>query len=148
LATLDGVSQARFDVARRRVLFTRFGAGGLWSVDDSLTAASVQQLSADRPSRWRYRTWSLAGNGSIDYVDDWTGCSTGLQRLAAGAEPLARCVDMGRLSSGNGFSTSVDGNDLYVALAVSDGADIGVMPLPDSAGEVFPAFIKPLILKD
>ncbi len=148
LATLDGVSQARFDAARRRVLFTRFGAGGLWSVDDFLTASSVQQVSADRPSRWRYRTWSVAGDGSIDYVDAWAGCSTGLQRLTTDAEPLTRCLDARRLSSGNGFSTSVDGSDLYVALAVSDGADVGVMQLPESAGEVFPAFIKPLILKD
>ncbi len=58
-----------------------------------------------------------------------------------------RCLDRQRLSAGNGISASADGRDLYVALAVSDGADIGVMQLPRSTPALFPAFLKSLILK-
>lgn len=147
LAALEGISQARFDAQHRRVLFTRFGAGGLWSADASLAASSIRQVSNDRPSRWRYRTWAIASGGRIDYVDTDFGCSTGLLRLAEDAPPLSRCLDAQRLSTGNGFSASPDGSELYVALAVNDGSDIGVMTLPESDSDLFPAFAKPLILK-
>lgn len=148
LATLEGVSQARFDAGRQRVLFARFGSGGLWMADATLAAASVQQVSTDRPSRWRYRNWAVALGGRIDYVDDWAGCSTGLLRIGASSPPQSHCLDAKRLSAGNGFSASADGNDLYVSIAVTDGADIGVMPLPDVSVEIFPAYIKPLIFKE
>lgn len=147
LATLYGVSQARFDSERQRVVFTQLGASGLWSVDASLSPASVQQLSADKPSRWRYRAWSVAGGGRVDYLDESNQCSSGLLRIAEGGEPVSRCLDATRLSAGNGLSSSVDGNDVYVSLAVSDGADIGVMALPERPPEVFPAFINSLKIK-
>lgn len=134
LATLDGVSQARFDPRTRRVLFTRFGASGLWSADSQLSATSVQQVSADRPSRWRYRTWAVAGGSGFDYLDGTNDCSTTLARITPGARPLVRCLDARRLSSANGFSASPDGSTLYVSLAASDGLDIGVMSLADDPG--------------
>lgn len=147
LATLYGVSQARFDGEQKRVVFTHLGASGLWSVDASLSPASVQQLSADKPSRWRYRAWSVAGSGRVDYLDESATCSSGLLRIGSGAEAVSRCLDATRLSAGNGFSSSFDGNDVYVSLAVTDGADIGVMPLTEQPAEVFPAFVKSLKIK-
>ncbi|RRU68504.1 MULTISPECIES: winged helix-turn-helix domain-containing protein [Stenotrophomonas maltophilia group] len=147
LASIDGVSQARFDRGSRRVLFTRLAAGGLWSVDPALSSASVRQISEDRPSRWRYRTWTVAGSGGVGYLGTSTQCGTTLVRIEAGTETPERCLDPQRLSAGNGISASADGRDLYVALAVSDGADIGVMRLPEQAPTLFPAFSRVLILK-
>jgi hypothetical protein len=147
LASIDGVSQARFDRGDGRVLFTRLASGGLWSVDAALSPASVQQVSEDRPSRWRYRTWTVAGTGGIGYLGNSTECGTTLIHIQAGTEAPERCLDRQRLSAGNGISASADGRDLYVALAVSDGADIGVMQLPRSTPVLFPAFLKSLILK-
>ncbi|MNI58863.1 hypothetical protein D3C73_1139940 [compost metagenome] len=148
LASLEGVSQARFDRSTGRVLFTRLAAGGLWSVDAALTPASVQQISEDRPSRWRYRTWTVAGNGSIDYLGSSASCGTTLVRIQSGREEAERCLDAQRLSAGNGLSASADGNSLYLALAISDGADIGVMRLPEQPPALFPAFSKLLILNE
>lgn len=145
LASLDGVSQARFDRSSGRVLFTRLSAGGLWSVDAALTPASVQQISEDRPSRWRYRTWTVAANGSIDYLGNTAACATTLARIQSGREEPERCLDAQRLSASNGLSASADGKDLYLALAISDGADIGVMRLPEQPPVLFPAFSKLLI---
>ncbi|MCU1127105.1 PD40 domain-containing protein [Stenotrophomonas maltophilia] len=147
LASIDGVSQARFDRGSGRVLFTRLAAGGLWSVDPALSPASVRQISEDRPSRWRYRTWTVAGSGGVGYLGTSTQCGTTLVRIEAGTETPERCLDPQRLSAGNGISASADGRDLYVALAVSDGADIGVMRLPEQAPTLFPAFSRVLILK-
>lgn len=148
LASIEGVSQARFDRSSGRVLFTRLAAGGLWSVDPLLSSASVQQVSEDRPSRWRYRTWAVAATGSIDYLGSSADCATTLMRIHAGREEPERCLDAQRLSAGNGLSASADGNDLYVALAVSDGADIGVMRLPEQPPALFPAVSKLLILAE
>ncbi|HID8537047.1 TPA: winged helix-turn-helix domain-containing protein [Stenotrophomonas maltophilia] len=147
LASIDGVSQARFDRGSGRVLFTRLAAGGLWSVDPALSSASVRQISEDRPSRWRYRTWTVAGSGGVGYLGTSTQCGTTLVRIEAGTETPERCLDPQRLSAGNGISASADGRDLYVALAVSDGADIGVMRLPEQAPTLFPAFSRVLIFK-
>ena len=147
LASIEGVSQARFDRGSGRILFTRLAAGGLWSVDPALSPTSVRQISEDRPSRWRYRTWTVAGSGVIGYLGTSTQCGTTLVRIEAGTETPERCLDPQRLSAGNGLSASTDGRDLYVALAVSDGADIGVMQLPEQAPALFPAISSLLILK-
>ncbi|MCR8715287.1 winged helix-turn-helix domain-containing protein [Stenotrophomonas indicatrix] len=148
LASVEGVSQARFDRSSGRVLFTRLAAGGLWSVDAALTPASVQQVSEDRPSRWRYRTWTVAGNGSIDYLGSSASCGTTLVRIQSGREGAERCLDAQRLSASNGLSASADGSSLYLALAISDGADIGVMRLPEQPPALFPAFSNLLILNE
>ncbi|KAG1398807.1 hypothetical protein G6F59_013424 [Rhizopus arrhizus] len=112
LASIDGVSQARFDRGSGRVLFTRLAAGGLWSVDPALSSASVRQISEDRPSRWRYRTWTVAGSGAVGYLGTSTRCGTTLVRIEAGVEAPERCLDAQRLSAGNGISASADGRDL------------------------------------
>ena len=148
LASLDGVSQARLDRSSGRVLYTRLAASGLWSIKPDLDAGSVQQVSDGWPSRWRYRTWAVAGNGRIDYLGSTADCSTTLTRMQGGATEPERCLDAQRLSAGNGLSASADGSDLYLALAVSDGADIGVMHLPAAAPTLFPAFSKLLIFND
>ncbi len=148
LGSLEGVSQARLDRSSGRVLFTRLAASGLWSVNPSLDAASVQQVSDAWPSRWRYRTWAVAGNGRIDYLGSTAECSTTLTRVQGGTREPERCLDAQRLSAGNGLSASADGSDLYLALAVSDGADIGVMRLPAAPPPLFPAFSRLLIFND
>ncbi|OBU49787.1 winged helix-turn-helix domain-containing protein [Stenotrophomonas maltophilia] len=147
LASIDGVSQVRFDRAGRRVLFTRLAAEGLWAADAALSPDSVRQISEDKPSRWRYRSWTVAGHDSIGYLGSSTRCSTILVRIAAGQEDGGRCLDAQRLSASNGLSASADGTALFVALAVSDGADIGVMRLPEKAPALFPAFSKLLMFK-
>ncbi len=148
LASVEGVSQARFDRSGGRVVFTSLAASGLWSIDPALDQTSIQQISQDRPSRWRYRTWAVAGQGGVDYLGTSNACATTLVRLRGNHEEPERCLDAQRLSAGNGLSASADGNDLYLALAVTDGADIGVMRLPTSAPSLFPAFSKLLIFKD
>ncbi|HFF6217400.1 winged helix-turn-helix domain-containing protein [Stenotrophomonas maltophilia] len=147
LGSVDGVSQARFDRSTGRVLFTRLAASGLWSADAVLSPASVQQISDDRPSRWRYRAWTVAGSNAIGYLGTSTACGTTLIRIQAGHEQPEHCLDTQRLSAGNGLSASADGHDLFVAMAVSDGADIGVMRLPERAPALFPAFSKLLLFK-
>lgn len=147
LGSIDGVSQARFDPSTRRVLFTRLSAGGLWSADAQLTADSIQQVSDDRPSRWRYRTWTVAPHGSVDYLSNRADCATLFSRITAGAPGVEYCLDGERLSAGNGFSAQRDGSALYVALAVADGADIGVMTLPDAPAPVFSAISNALLPK-
>lgn len=147
LASIDGVSQARFDRSSGRVLFTRLAAGGLWSADATLSSGSVQQISDDRPSRWRYRAWTVAGNSGIGYLGTSTTCGTTFVRILPGREEPERCLDAERLSAGNGLSASADGHDLFVAMAVSDGADIGVMRLPERPPALFPAFSKLLLFK-
>jgi hypothetical protein len=97
----------------------------------ALSPASVQQISDDRPSRWRYRAWTVAGNNGIGYLGTSTTCGTTFVRILPGREEPERCLDAERLSAGNGLSASADGRDLFVAMAVSDGADIGVMRLPE-----------------
>ncbi len=147
LASIEGVSQARFDRSAQRVLFTRLSAGGLWSVDAQLNTGSIQQVSDDRPSRWRYRTWTVARDGSVDYLSNDADCATLFSRIDAGATRTEHCLDADRLSAGNGFSAHPDGSALYVALAVADGADIGVMPLPEAPVPVFSAVSNALFLK-
>ena len=122
-------------------------AGGLWSADATLSSGSVQQISDDRPSRWRYRAWTVAGNSGIGYLGTSTTCGTTFVRILPGREEPERCLDAERLSAGNGLSASADGHDLFVAMAVSDGADIGVMRLPERPPALFPAFSKLLLFK-
>lgn len=137
LGHVDGVSQARLDPANQRVLFTRLAAGGLWSADLQLAPASIQQVSEDRPSRWRYRTWAVARDGSLDYLSSRADCSTVFARINGPSDGAGYCLDTHRLSAGNGFSAQPDGSALYLALAVTDGADIGVMTLPEPPRPVF-----------
>lgn len=145
LASLEGVSQARYDRRRDRVLFSRFGAGGLWQVDAALQPDTVALVSEDRPSRWMYRAWAVNGVDGVDYLETSITCSTMLTRISAVAQAESRCLDAARLSAGNGFSTTADGRHLLLSLAVTDGADVAVMRLPEVQESSLPAVIKPLI---
>ena len=78
-----------------------------------------------------------AGNVSKDahervaYLRQDDGCSVQLSRLDQSQAP--RCLEVRAASATNGFSVAPDGDAVYVALAVSDGTDIGIMPVPESA---------------
>lgn len=147
LASVEGVSQARFDAQRGRVLFTRFGAGGLWAAAPSLEAASVQQLNADTPTRWRYRTWTSSGADRIDYLDSSATCATRLVRIVKGGVAEPSCIDAKRFSTSNGFSATPDGQQLLLTLAVTDGAGIGIMALPPAHTTLFSTIGNIMITK-
>lgn len=131
-ARIDGVSQVRFDRANNRLLYTRLDASGLWSVPPSLDAGAIVRLSDTTPSRWRYRSWSLHGDGRISYLDVQPSCRSRMSefsivedRLVAGTSV---CVDPETYNASNGFSAG-DGV-WYISLASDDGSDIGFMALP------------------
>ncbi|MGH8054512.1 MAG: winged helix-turn-helix domain-containing protein [Stenotrophomonas sp.] len=131
LSSLEGVSQARLDRAGKRVLFTRLASGGLWQVGPDLAPDSIQSLNAEVPTRWRYRTWAVAGNGLIGYMNIGSGCATQFNVIAG--EGGSRCLDADQFSSGNGMSLAPDGSAAFIALGVAEGADIGVMRVPKRA---------------
>ncbi len=147
LGSIEGVSQARYDIAGERVLFTRLSAGGLWQADAALTPGSIRQISEDRPTRWRYRTWTVSAQGSIDYLSNRADCATVFTRIAQPVADQEHCLDAERLSASNGFSAGPGGEALYLALAVADGTDIGVMSLPERVPSLFPGFVKSMIFK-
>ena len=43
-----------------------------------------------------------------------------------------RCLEARAAAATNGFSVAPDGAAVYVRLAVSDGTDIGIMPVPEA----------------
>ncbi|WP_413975181.1 winged helix-turn-helix domain-containing protein [Stenotrophomonas acidaminiphila] len=131
LAQVPGASQVRYDHATQRVLFTRLAEGGLWSADAGLAPDSFRELSGEVPTRWRFRTWALGGDGEVAYLRQTDGCSVQLSRLDQSQPP--RCLEARAAGTTNGFSVAPDGAAVYVALAVSDGTDIGIMPVPESA---------------
>ena len=131
MASLEGVSQARLDRAGNRVLFTRLASGGLWQVGTDLAPDSILSLNSEVPTRWRYRTWAVAGSGMVGYVSIGTGCATQFSVIAG--DGASRCLDADRFSSGNGMSLAPDGSAAFIALGIADGADIGVMRVPKRA---------------
>lgn len=147
LGSIEGVSQARYDATGERVLFTRLSASGLWSADAALTPQSIRQVRGDQPSRWRYRSWAVSGDGQIDYLSNRADCATAFARLSAASSDTTHCLDAERLGTGNGFSASPDGSAVYVALAVADGSDIGIMSLPEPTSSFFPAFSNLMFMK-
>jgi len=134
---IEGVSLVRFDAVGGRLLFTRLDANGLWSVAPSLAHDTVVRLSERLPTRWRYRSWALAQEGGVAYLDASPGCWAQVSRFRATSQALEPagidCVDPVTRSTTNGFS--VHGSDLFVSLASEDGSDIGFMrlPQPDAA---------------
>lgn len=129
LASLEGVSQVRLDRAGNRILYTRLASTGLWQADALLTPGSVRPLNDEAPTQWRYRTWAVAGNGAVEYLHIGKGCIS--QLTAIEGEGSSQCLDARRFSSSNGLSLAPDGSAVFIALAIADGADIGVMPLPE-----------------
>jgi len=140
LAHMPGISQVRYDRAGGRVLFTVLSGAGLWQADGDLSPASVRPLSKDVPTRWRFRTWALGAQGEIAYLNQSADCSVRLSRLDLVED--ARCLEAGAASATNGFSMAPDGTAVYAALAVADGTDIGVMPVPKSASRPLLGLLK------
>ncbi|WP_337243911.1 winged helix-turn-helix domain-containing protein [Luteimonas sp. gir] len=142
---LDGVSHVQFDPQRSRVLYTRLDGNGIWSATADL--AQPQRLSADIPSRWRYRSWALTSDGQLSYLDSDSGCRSRMTRFAIGDDGLERqdqrCLDASNRSTVNGFSSHR--HDWLVSIAVDDGTDIGVMAMPVTASEEWSLLAKLLI---
>ncbi|MEN5207790.1 winged helix-turn-helix domain-containing protein [Stenotrophomonas terrae] len=128
LASLEGVSQVRYDRAGQRILFTRLASGGLWQAAPDLAADSVEPVHAELPSRWRYRTWAVAAHGAVEYQDISRECSSRLTAIAG--DGTSQCLDAKRFSAGNGLSLAPDGSAVFIALALTDSADIGMMRIP------------------
>lgn len=131
LASLEGVSQVRYDRGGQRILFTRLASGGLWQAAADLAADSVKPVHAELPSRWRYRTWAVAANGAVEYQDISRECSSRLSAIAG--DGSSQCLDATRFSAGNGLSLAPDGSAVFIALALTDTADIGMMRIPQRA---------------
>lgn len=132
LASLDNVSHAKVDPARGRVLFTRLSENGLWEADESLSVQSVRQIDTELPRRWRYRSWDIARDGSILYLDQTRDCLALIRWIGDGEARPSRCVNDDKLAAAGGFSVSTRANAILVPLASQDGADIGFMGLPES----------------
>lgn len=132
---VEGVSHVRFDPVGGRLLYTRLDSNGLWSVAPSLASDTVVRLSDRLPSRWRYRSWTLAEDGDIAYLEAapacWAQVSLFRQVEGALAPGGVECVDPVTRSTTNGFSTY--GGAWFISLASEDGSDIGFMPLPEAA---------------
>jgi len=130
LARLPDVSQARYESSSDHLYFTRFSDGGLWRIDASLDGASLANVDEDRPGRWRYRSWALAGQGRVYYLAPTAECFSQLSGLGAAAREPAGCIAADRFSTTNGFSVGREDGALYMALSAADGAGIGFMTLP------------------
>lgn len=130
LAFLPDVMQAKVDAVRGRLLFTRFSGDGLWSADLALAPDSVRKIVEGVPRRWLYRNWSVAADGTIEYLDQAVGCRSRLRRLGESATASSeRCLHPDLLSSVAGFSSDPRTGAVYVALAEHDGTDIALQRL-------------------
>lgn len=139
LGSIDGVSFALPDLAQGRVLFTRLGRDGLWQSDLGLSEASIRQVDGNRPASQRYRTWTVTGDGQVEYLEQLPDCYVSVRHIGAGrSHAPARCLEPTHLATINGFSAHARTRVTYVAMAVVDGSDIGFLSLdpapPSGAG--------------
>ncbi|HYG07243.1 MAG TPA: winged helix-turn-helix domain-containing protein [Stenotrophomonas sp.] len=141
LARLEDVSQARYAPDTGQVFFTRFSASGLWHIDAGLTAASLVRVDGEAPSRWRYRSWALAGADRAYYLSSSNECSS-LGSWLGAQEAADTCLAAAQFSTVNGFSIDVHDGALYVAIAATDGAGIGFMALPKAPAPTFGVISK------
>ncbi|MGB3392066.1 MAG: winged helix-turn-helix domain-containing protein [Stenotrophomonas sp.] len=130
LASVPGVSQVRHDRSGARVLFTRLAGAGLWQADVALSPASIRRIGEDAPSRWRYRTWALGAGGVIEYLRADADCQSRLVRLDGPNRGTVDCLQADASAGTNGLSLAPSGDAVYVTLTLSDGTNIGVMPVP------------------
>lgn len=134
LAELEGVSVARMDWSRDRLLFTQAGEDGLWQADSVLSPDSIEQVDARYPARTRQHTWAVDENGQIEYMQHLTDCSISLLHIGRGRSPPdVRCLEPHLRLANNGFSVSARSRVLYLSMATEDGANIALMPLPESS---------------
>ena len=132
LARLDGVSQMQWDQGQRRVLFTRFDRPGLFAWRAG--SAAPQVVNPQWPTRWRYRSWNVAGDGRIWYSQVMAGCRNALRQLnqAVSGHNELHCLDRSVAASMTGFSSTV-GQAVLMAVPAREGGDIGLMSLADTA---------------
>lgn len=136
LAALEGVSVVKVDWSRQRLLFTRVGESGLWQSDLTLAPSSVELVDSRYPVRTRQRTWTVAENGQIEYMEHLSDCSVSFRHIGPGrSHPEARCLEPHLRAALNGFSASAHNRALYLSMATEDGANIAFMPLPELAGK-------------
>ncbi len=130
LGAINGVSNAHFDAARGKFLFTRLDSDGLWEVGPDL-AHSQTRAVAEVPSRWRYRSWAVV-DGGISYLHAGSRCRSQLRRvsLAEGGPSAPACIAALLRSAVNGFSAEPGSGVTYLALAETDGTDIAIMAAP------------------
>lgn len=133
LATLPDVSQVRSDTATGQILFTRLARSGLWRADASLDLASVRAVDDNLPSLWRYRSWALGPDGAVRYLFQTGECASRLAPIAGGRGDSV-CLDRDHFSAINGFSIDPRSGDIYVALAVEDGSNIGFIHMREQPG--------------
>lgn len=130
LGSIDGVSFALPDLAQGRVLFTRLGRDGLWQSDVGLSADSIRQVDGNRPASQRYRTWTVTGDGQVEYLEQLPDCYVSVRHIGAGrSHAPARCLEPTHLATINGFSAHARTRVTYVAMAAVDGSDIGFLSL-------------------
>ncbi|MCD9029671.1 winged helix-turn-helix domain-containing protein [Luteimonas sp. BDR2-5] len=134
LAAIEGVSNARYDAARDKVLFTRLDSDGLWEIGATLQPSTARAI-ANVPSRWRYRSWALI-NGGVSYLHMGPGCHSQLSQLnvTRGEVSQPGCLAAQARNAVNGFSADPVSGVAYVALAEQDGTDIAFMPAPRPLG--------------
>lgn len=136
LAQLDGVSQMQWDRHGQRVLFTRFDRPGLFAWRAGSAATTV--VNERWPTRWRYRSWQQGPDGGIWYSHVSTACGNALRLLNPGEVALpasaaaSRCLQPLVTASMGGFASLGQGSAL-MAVAQTEGGDIGLMALPDTA---------------
>ena len=136
LAQLDGVSQMQWDRRGQRVLFTRFDRPGLfaWSAGSAVTTVVNERW----PTRWRYRSWQLGPDDAIWYSHVSAACGNALRLLNPGQATLpasvahSRCLQPLVTASMSGFASLGQGAAL-MAVAQSEGGDIGLLRFPDTA---------------
>ncbi|WP_111268175.1 winged helix-turn-helix domain-containing protein [Marilutibacter maris] len=151
LGKIEDVSHARVDSANQRVLFTRLSADGLWQADLSLAQDSIRMVDRDKPTRWRYQTWAVAEDGSIDYLEPRADCLSSLRPIGvpdgdASTPATGRCLNPDRLSATTSFSSSSRLDAVFSAQAIDDGTDIGLMGIDSAPSEAprveVPGWIK------
>jgi len=143
LGQIDGISDFEVDSPRNRVVFTRLTEAGLWEASLDLSAASIRRVSETEPTADRYRMWTVAPGGEIQYLERLQNCAASLRRIVPADTAPPRCLDQLRRNAVNGFSLGGPrGEVAYLALIDWDGADIGYMELPKETAEVVPGWIK------
>lgn len=145
LGRVGDVTQVRWQAASPQVLFTRIDRPGLFGLPADLAGEPVL-LSALRPERRDYRSWSVSGQGVLWMAHGMPGCALFLQRGAVGGPLSGRCLPQERPSLGSGFA-GVSGDGPVLSLGHNQGGEIGVMPLPGTASGQLPDSVKLLISK-
>jgi DNA-binding winged helix-turn-helix (wHTH) protein len=131
LASIDDVTQARFDFAAHQVVFTRSAQPGLFRADAQLNGIAPLPLRSPIPID--YRNWAIGRQG-IYAAGPHGECPVALVRLSAGGDEPPRCIDRD-LDERLMAMPSVGGPDdgVYLTLPVSITSDIGWIELDADA---------------